>query len=67
MDNADEGLIGEPHWSNCPARDGGRCTCRRYGVPPSALKHHDQDVPECICYDSNLPARPDCPYCYPKS
>lgn len=25
----------------------------------------DDDEPECICYDSNLPARPDCPYCYP--
>ncbi len=23
--------------------------------------------PECICYDSNLPARLDCPYCYPTS
>lgn len=23
------------------------------------------DEPECICTDSNLPARRDCPYCYP--
>ncbi len=23
------------------------------------------EVPECICTDSNLPARKDCPHCYP--
>lgn len=24
------------HWSNCPAVDGAECTCRKYGMPPSA-------------------------------
>jgi hypothetical protein len=24
------------------------------------------DVPDCICYDSNLPAHKECPYCYPQ-
>jgi hypothetical protein len=23
------------------------------------------EIPECICYDSNVAARKDCPYCYP--
>lgn len=37
-------LLDEPHWSNCPA--GGECTCRKYGVPPSALHPHGRS---CLC------------------
>jgi hypothetical protein len=29
-------------------------------IPPGC-----DDIPDCICVDSNLPAHKDCPYCYP--
>jgi hypothetical protein len=38
---------------------------RRYVSLDERLGVVEEDEPECICNDSNLPARKDCTYCYP--
>lgn len=34
-------------------------------VPGPTDHATDDEIPECICYDSNLPAHAACPYCRP--
>jgi hypothetical protein len=54
----------ERDWCGCPIVS--EITAHRSGCGVSSEVDLTNPLPECICYDSNVAARPECPYCYPR-